>query len=344
MRPAFSAALAKAVKTHLLSGAEIVTLLQAGGREAEALFRAADEVRARHLGDTVHLRAIIEFSNHCVRNCLYCGLRRNNRRLPRYQMAPEEIFVAAARARAEGYRTIVLQSGEDPRYQAAELAGLVRRLKTELNVTVTLSLGDLPRASYRELRAAGAGRYLLKHETADPVLFARLRPETRLPGRLERLTWLRELGYQVGAGNIVGLPGQTLRALAADVLLLKRFAVDMAGIGPFISHPDTPLAGCASGSLELTLKVLAVTRLLLPRTHLPATTAVGVLHPEGRARALRCGANVIMSDLTPTPYRRYYEIYPGRTRSVVEGRGSFAWWQEELAHLGRKVGKGPGRP
>ncbi|KUK41248.1 MAG: Radical SAM domain protein, partial [Clostridia bacterium 62_21] len=260
----FAATLAKAIKTHALAREEIIFLLRAEGEEAGALFRAADALRAEYLGNPVHLRAIIEFSNYCVRNCLYCGLRRDNRRLARYRMTAEEILAAARRARFEGYRTIVLQAGEDPAYETAELARLVYRMKTELDVAVTLSLGDLKRDAYRELRAAGADRYLLKHETSDPLLFARLRPGTTLADRVKRLHWLRELGYQVGSGNIVGLPGQTMDTLADDILLLKELDVEMAGIGPFIPHPETPLAACPPGSLELTLKVLAVTRLLLP--------------------------------------------------------------------------------
>jgi len=326
---------------------EIVALLTAGDADTDALYRAADAVRAGHVGDTVHLRAIIEFSNHCVQNCLYCGLRRNNRRLFRYRMSPDEIFAAAAVARDQGYRTVVLQSGEDPGYPTSELARLVHRLKDQLDVAVTLSVGELPRVVYRELRTAGADRYLLKHETADPALFARLRPGTTLAGRLEKLVWLRELGYQVGSGNMVGLPGQTVESLAADVILLRELEVEMAGIGPFIPHPDTPLAGAPPGPLELTLDVLAVTRLVLPRAHLPATTAMSVLHPEGRQRALACGANVVMPDLTPEPYRRHYEIYPGRTAAPVGAPRSFAAWRETLAGLGRPVdsgyGHGPGR-
>lgn len=324
-----------------MSGEEIGSLLAAGGEQAAALFRAADRVRAAHLGAAVHLRAIIEFSNHCVRNCLYCGLRRDNRLVSRYRMTPGEIMAAARTARAEGYRTIVLQAGEDPAYTADVLASLIRRMKAELDVAVTLSLGDRSREDYRRLREAGADRYLLKHETADPALFARLRPGTDLKTRLRELRWLRELGYQVGAGNIVGLPGQSPATLTADIVLLRELGVEMAGIGPFIPHPDTPLARFPAGSPEMTLKVLAITRLLLPRTHLPATTAVAVLSPDGRQRALRAGANVIMPDLTPAPYRRHYGIYPGRNRPAGEDAAAFAWWKRELAAHGREIAASP---
>lgn len=290
----------------------------------------------------MHLRAIIEFSNYCVRNCYYCGLRRDNRLISRYRMTPEEILAAARAAQGEGYRTIVLQAGEDPAYTVDTLADLIGRMKEELDVAVTLSLGDRPKKDYRRLREAGADRYLLKHETADPRLFTSLRPGTDLPTRLRELHWLRELGYQVGAGNIVGLPGQSLETLVEDIVLLRALNVEMAGIGPFIPHPDTPLARFPAGSLEMTLKVLAITRLLLPHTHLPATTAVAVLAADGRQRALRAGANVIMPDLTPDVYRRHYGIYPGRGRPAGEGAASFAWWKRELAAAGREAAPGYG--
>ncbi len=337
-----AATLTKAAAGRNLSREEISALLRAEGEQAAEILRTADRVRAAHLGKEVHLRAIIEFSNYCVRNCFYCGLRRGNRLASRYRMAPEEILAAARKARDEGYRTIVLQSGEDPAYTVDTLADLIGRMKEELDVAVTLSLGDRSRDDYRRLREAGADRYLLKHETADPGLFARLRPGTNLRTRLRELRWLRELGYQVGAGNIVGLPGQTLETLVEDILLLRELGVEMAGIGPFIPHPDTPLARLPAGSLEMTLKVLAITRLLLPRAHLPATTAVAVLAADGRQRALQAGANVIMPDLTPASYRRHYGIYPGRSRPAGEGATSFAWWRRELAAIGRKPAAGYG--
>jgi biotin synthase len=376
----WAAALAKATVTHTLNREEIGMLLQTEGEPTVALYQAADQVRTRYMGKAVHLRAIIEISNRCVQNCLYCGLRRDNRALPRYRMSPEEILAAARRAHQAGYRTIVLQSGEDPAYDAADLAWLVRRLKDELEVAVTLSLGDRSQNDYDRLWEAGADRYLLKHETSDPALFAYLRPGTTLDERLQKLGWLRELGYQVGAGNMVGLPGQTLETLADDILLLRELGVEMAGIGPFIPHPRTPLAAASTGSLEMTLKVLALTRLLLPDAHLPATTALAALparasyppmppmppppvHTQehanrrlvgatadpapglldtGRRRALQVGANVIMPDLTPASYRRHYDLYPGRTRPLAEEATSFSWWKQEMAVIGREIASGYG--
>lgn len=343
MRTEFTEALAKAMKTHHLNRREVVALLRARGDEMAALGRAADEVRAQYLGKEVHLRGIIEFSNYCCRNCHYCGLRRDNRRLRRYRLSPGEILAAARKAVDLGLPTIVLQAGEDPSYPASLLAEIIRQLKEDLGVAaVTLSLGERSWNDYQRWRKAGADRYLLKHETADPALFARLRPGTSLRRRLQCLQWLRELGYQIGAGNIVGLPGQDYDVLADDILLLQELEVEMAGIGPFIPHPQTPLARCPQGELELTLKVLAVTRLLLPRTHLPATTALGTIHPQGRRMGLCSGANVIMPDVTPPPYRYYYQIYPGKARPGEEVETALGSLRSLLVSLNREVGRGPG--
>ena len=202
------------------------------------------------MGNDVHLRGIIEFSNYCVKNCLYCGLRRDNNTLERYRMTLEEIMEAAQAGAQAGLKTIVLQSGEDPFFTAETLARLIRRVKDELDVAVTMSVGDRTKEEYALMRQAGADRYLLKHETADPELFSRLRPGTTLDGRIKRLIWLKELGFQVGSGGMIGLPWQTVDSLAEDILLLRRLDVEMAGFGPFIPHSDTPLAGCTGGSVE----------------------------------------------------------------------------------------------
>ncbi|SHI86969.1 [FeFe] hydrogenase H-cluster radical SAM maturase HydE [Desulfofundulus thermosubterraneus] len=343
MRQEFVEVLEKARGSHGLERHEVIVLLQARGEEVDALGRAADGVRAAFLGDEVHLRGIIEFSNYCCRNCLYCGLRRDNRKLRRYRLTPGEILAAARKAAGLGLPTIVLQSGEDPHYTAPVLADIIRRLKEEVGVgAVTLSVGERSFEDYRLWREAGADRYLLKHETADAALFARLRPGTTLQDRLLRLKWLRDLGYQVGSGNIIGLPGQSLETLAADILLMRELDVEMAGIGPFIPHPQTPLAKEPPGELELTLKVLAIARLLLPRAHLPATTALGTIHPQGRRMGLCFGANVIMPDTTPPPYRYYYQIYPGKAGLHEEMGKTLVSLKNLIFSLNRRVGSGPG--
>jgi biotin synthase len=302
-----------------LSREEIIGLLESEGEDRERLFFAADRTRAQYVGDAVHLRGIIEFSNYCIKNCLYCGLRKDNSKLERYRMSPDEILEAAAVGVQAGIKTIVLQSGEDPFFTGEILARLIGRLKDEHDVAVTAAFGDRSRSDYRLMRKAGADRYLLKHETADAALFATLRPGTTLDGRRKRLTWLKDLGFQVGSGNMVGLPWQTIETLAEDVLFMRDLDVEMAGIGPFIPNGDTPLAGCAGGSVDMTLKTLAVLRLLLPFAHLPATTALASIHPEGHQMALRHGANVVMPDITPVRYKKLYRIYPNKISITEDG-------------------------
>ncbi len=298
---------------------EIGRLLLSEGADRDLLFSCADRTRELHVGNDVHLRGIIEFSNYCIKNCFYCGLRRDNGTLERYRMTLEEIVEAARVGVQAGLKTIVLQSGEDPFFTGEMLARLIGRLKDEHDVAVTMSVGDRTREEYALMRQAGADRYLLKHETADPELFSRLRPGTTLDGRIRRLMWLKDLGFQVGSGGMIGLPWQTVDTLADDILLLRRLDVEMAGFGPFIPHGDTPLAACKGGGVEMTLKTLAVARIVLPFTHLPATTALGSIDPEGRQRALKCGANVVMPNITPVRYKKLYEIYPNKICITEEG-------------------------
>ncbi len=321
---------------------QLTLLLQADQDEERELLAQADRIRARYHGEQVHLRGIIEFSNYCRQNCYYCGLRRDNTLLPRYRLRPTEIFKIARRAAGLGYGTLVLQSGEDNWFTAEILAELVYRIKSELEVAITLSVGERDREEYQLWREAGADRYLLKHETADPALFARLRPGNTLEDRRQCLKWLRELGYQVGSGNMVGLPWQNLENLADDLLLLQGLDVEMAGIGPFIPHQQTPLAKTLGGTATLTLRVLAVARLLLPWVHLPATTALGSIDPLGRQKALQCGANVVMPNVTPGRYREQYQIYPGKICLQEEPdqcRGCVEQW---VTAMGREIAVGYG--
>lgn len=302
----------QAMTAHELSTEEIEILLACGGMELELLFAAANKVRQKFMGDAVQLRGLIEFSNYCERNCSYCGLRESHKALLRYRMDAAEILVIAGNAVPLGYKTVVLQSGEDSYYSAEMIAVITGRLKEELGLAVTLSLGERTEEDYRLWREAGADRYLLKHETADPELYGALHPDMAWENRKKALYTLRELGYQVGSGCMVGLPGQTLASLAADVLLFKELDVEMAGIGPFIPNPNTPLGKAERGTVEMTLKMIAVTRLLLPQAHLPATTALGSIDGKGRQKALVAGANVVMPNITPNKYRRLYEIYPNK--------------------------------
>lgn len=305
------------------------------------LLAAADRVRRQRVGNAVHLRGLIEFSNHCRANCLYCGLRRDNAMARRYRLPLDEIEAVIANARALGYGTVVLQSGEDSWFDAERIARLVRYAK-DLGLAVTLSLGERDPLELAHWRRAGADRYLLRHETADPGLHQALRPGRSLAARAGILATLKELDYQTGTGFMVGLPGQTASSLVDDLKLARKFEADMVGIGPFIPHPETPLAAARGGTVMQTLKMVALARLLLPEALIPATTAIGSLDPVGRERALAAGANVVMPSLTPTEFRSRYLLYPGKIcldetaahcRGCLEGR---------IRRLGRTVAAGPG--
>jgi biotin synthase len=304
----------------------------------EALFKLADEIRRKYVGDEVHIRAIIEFSNVCRKNCLYCGLRRDNKNLKRYRMTPEEIIERARLAVQFGAKTIVLQSGEDPYYMPNVISDIVREIK-KMGVAVTLSLGEWPKEYYERWKEAGADRYLLRHETANPILHKKLRPDTSFENRVQCLLTLKGLGYETGAGSMVGLPGQTIDDLVDDLLFLKEHDFDMVGIGPFIPHPDTPLANEKKGDFTLTLKMVALTRILLPDSNIPATTAMGTIVPGGREITLRCGANVIMPNWTPSPYRQLYQLYPGKICVFEKDTACIPCVMKMIEHLGRKPGR-----
>ena len=298
---------------------EITSLLKE--TDPSDLQAAAMRERRFWFKDEILLRAIIEFSNYCRRNCLYCGLRKDNSRVSRYRMSREEIVSSAVYARSLGYKTMVLQSGEDDAYAIDDLCRIVREVKENADCAVTLSIGERSCEDYLRLKEAGADRYLLKFETSDPRLFRKLKPDSSYEARLQCLKDLKKLGYQVGSGAMVGLPGQDWRnwrillicwSIAGDIMLMEELELDMIGIGPFIAHSQTPLSGTKNGSVEATLKTIAMTRIVTGNTHLPATTAIGSIDAQGRQKALLHGANVIMSNLTPQQYRAKYEIYPNK--------------------------------
>lgn len=251
-------------------------------------------------------------------------------------------MTAAEKVSGMGYRTVVLQSGEDLFYSASAIAGLIEQIKKRYDLAVTLSLGERGYEEYKIWRETGADRYLLKHETADTKLFRCLKPDSSLQNRLQCLYWLKELGYQTGSGNMVGLPGQNLCILAEDIMLLRQLDVEMAGVGPFLPHHDTPLKNAKAGSLELTLKTLAVTRLCLPFAHLPATTSLGTLAPNGRKLALSSGANVIMPNSTPPGVRYKYLIYPQKADIIEEPDQALDKINALLSDLGRPLAQGYG--
>lgn len=300
----------KAEKEHTLTKDEIAALLNEDSVN-DQIFKAADRVRKEYVGDDVHLRGLIEFSNICKRNCLYCGLRAGNKNINRYRLESSEIIELAKKAREYGYKTVVLQSGEDDYYTAEKISFIVREIK-KLDMAVTLSIGEKSFEEYEEYKKAGADRYLIRIETTDKALYEELDPGMSHENRKRCLKDLKKLGYEVGSGCLVGLPNQALESLAEDILFFKEIDADMIGIGPFIPNEDTPLKDAEGGNLELSLKVMAITRLLMPNINIPATTAMESLNKNGRILALQSGANVVMPNVTEGDYRKWYALYPGK--------------------------------
>ena len=289
---------------------DILRLLTAS--DGSALFAEADRVRRENVGDAVHLRGLIEFSNVCARDCSYCGLRRSNHAMARYTMTAGEIQDAAFGAFRLGLKSLVLQSGESGQYPLDEMCTIIRRIKKETGLAITLSIGEKSLADYKALKEAGADRYLLRFETSCGRLFQELKPDSSKKHRMQCLQWLREADFQVGSGMMVGLPGQTMEIIADDIVLMQELDLDMVGFGPFIANAQTPLKDTGYASLELVLRVLAVIRIVMKNVHIPATTAMGTLDPNGREKALCCGANVLMPNVTPIQYREMYQLYPGK--------------------------------
>ncbi|MCK9329058.1 MAG: [FeFe] hydrogenase H-cluster radical SAM maturase HydE [Candidatus Cloacimonetes bacterium] len=302
--------LENAEQSHILTREEIVSLL-ADDTINQDLFDTADRVRHKYVGDEVHLRALIEFTNICKRNCLYCGIRKGNKNVQRYRLSKEQILDFAQKAVNYGYKTIVLQGGEDAFFTAEILADIIREIKKN-NVAVTLSIGELETKEYELLKNAGADRFLLRIETTDKRLYEELDPYMSHENRLRCLDDLRRFGYEVGSGCLVGLPNQTLESLADDVLFFQKIDADMIGIGPFIPNEDTPLKDAKGGDFYQALKVMAITRILLPNINIPATTAMETLNKNGRIIALQSGANVVMPNVTEGEYRQFYALYPGK--------------------------------
>jgi biotin synthase len=306
-------------------------------KDMVSLFAFADKVRKQFMRDGIILRGIIEFSNFCRNSCFYCGLNRNNKTLSRYRLSKEEILDSARQLCSCGIKTIVLQSGEDDALDAYWLAEVIKEIKSALAIAITLSVGERDKEDYRIWREAGADRYLLKIEATDQRLYESLHPGMSFRNRLKCLQELRGLEYQVGSGNIVGLKGQTIKDIAADILFFQAGEFDMLGIGPFIPHGKTELGNQKPADANLTLKTLALTRIVTKNTHLPATTALGSLERDFRPQGLTAGANVLMPNFTPWPYRGLYEIYPGK-RCLDEAVTSCPGCMEKIAEsLGRFI-------
>ncbi len=299
---------------------------------------AADAVSRRVFGGKVYVRGLIEFSNHCRQDCLYCGIRKSNRGAERYRLDAEQILACCAAGYALGYRTFVLQSGEDSRYTTDVVVDVVSRIRaTYPDCAITLSIGERSREAYQAFYDAGANRFLLRHETADAEHFARLHPEGQtLASRMACLTALKEIGFQTGAGFMVGSPFQTTRNLAQDLAFLAEFRPHMVGIGPFLPHRDTPFHDRAAGSVDLTLFILSLVRLMLPTVLLPATTALGTARPGAREDGIAAGANVVMLNLSPEQLRPKYLLYDNKPVSGDVAESTEAT-RRALARIGHQI-------
>lgn len=319
---------------------EIIEILKDNSQN-DWLFSLADKIRKENVGDEVHLRGLIEFSNICKRTCKYCGLRCENKDIDRYRIEPDDIIFYAQKAVDMGYKTIVLQSGEDEYYSRELLCKIIKGIKT-LDVALTLSIGERCFDDYKAFKDCGADRYLIRIETTDKELYKKMHPHMSFENRVRCLKDLGKLGYEVGTGCLVGLPGQTIESLANDILFFKEINADMVGIGPFIAHPHTPLKDCLNGDFTLALKVMALTRILLKNINIPATTAMETLNPNGRIIALQSGANVVMPNVTTTEYRAKYEIYPNKICINENPSQCYNCVSGKIRSIGRSVSTGYG--
>ena len=304
----------------------------------EELFSYADSVRKKYVGDEIHLRGLIEFSNYCKNTCKYCGLRCENKNIERYRILEDEILEHAKNAANLGFKTIVLQSGEDNYYTVNRMCNIISEIK-KLNVALTLSIGEKTFEEYKAYKDAGAVRYLIRIETTDENLYSKMHPGMSLENRKRCLRGLKTLGYEVGSGCLVGLPNQSIESLADDILFFKEIGADMIGVGPFIPHPDTPLKDASKGSLFLALKVMAITRILLKGINIPATTAMESIQKDGRIIALQSGANVVMPNVTTTEYRQKYEIYKGKACINENPTKCLGCITNKIKLIGRSVSK-----
>ncbi len=283
------------------------------------LFKTAREVTDGVYGKSVYMRGLIEISNYCIRDCNYCGIRKENDNVSRYRLTKEQILECCKVGNELGFTTIVMQGGEDPYYTKEVLADIISTIKAKYNVAITLSIGERPKADYQAFYDAGADRFLLRHETATKELYEHLHPSTMsFEKRRECLYDLKAVGFQVGAGFMVGSPKQQVKDLVNDLLFLHELQPAMCGIGPYICHNETPFKGSENGSVELSIIMLALVRLVLPNCLLPATTALGTLESDGRERALLAGGNVVMPNLSPIATRKNYEIYQNKSGSNEE--------------------------
>ena len=328
----------KLFETGDLSDDELKILIESDEFN-EPLAEAADIRRRENYGDKVYIRGLIEFTNYCRNNCYYCGIRRDNKKAERYRLTKDEILLCCDEGYRLGFRTFVMQGGEDPYYTDEMICDIVSKIKSRYpDCAVTLSIGEKPRESYQAFFDAGADRYLLRHETADPEHYGKLHPEAMsLENRKECLFDLKEIGYQVGSGFMVGSPYQTTENLISDLRFLQKLQPDMIGIGPYITHADTPFAEFKSGNVMLTLRLVSILRLMFPYALIPSTTALGTIHPQGRELGLKAGANVVMPNLSPVSVRKLYSLYENKICTGEEAAQCQGCLERRVESAGYKI-------
>ena len=320
---------------------EFVELIRAykDPEAVEALKTRAVELRKKYYGDQVFTRGLIEFTNYCKNDCYYCGIRKSNRNADRYRLTEEEVLTCCENGYELGFRTFVLQGGEDPYYTDERMESIIRKIKKGWpDCALTLSIGEKSYDSYKRFKEAGADRYLLRHETADACHYASLHPaEMSFEHRMQCLRDLKALGYQTGCGFMVGSPHQTARCLARDMRFIEELDPEMVGIGPFIPQHDTPFGGEAAGTLEETLFLLGLLRLLKPKVLLPATTALGTIHPMGRELGILAGGNVVMPNLSPVGVRAKYMLYDNKICTGDEAAECINCMKRRMESIGYEV-------
>lgn len=321
-----------------LGDEELLKLLSTNEYDSE-LHTLADEVRREIYGEDVYIRGLIEISNYCKNNCYYCGIRRGNKSAVRYRLTKDDILACCEEGYKLGFRTFVMQGGEDPYYTDDVMCGIVSAVRERYSdCAITLSLGERSYESYLALYNAGANRYLLRHETANAEHYGKLHPQSmNLQNRKDCLFNLKEIGYQVGSGFMVGSPYQTTENLVEDLRFLQKLSPDMIGIGPYVTHAQTPFASFENGSVELTLRLLSVLRLMFPYVLLPSTTALGTLHPQGRELGLKAGANVVMPNLSPVKVRKLYELYENKICTGEEAAQCRGCLEKRVEAAGYKI-------
>lgn len=332
--------ISRLAKDHSLTLEEYELLISERTDEAaDELRRLAVETRKKHYGNSVYIRGLIEISNICKNDCLYCGIRRSNKDCERYRLTKEQILSCCDEGYALGFRTFVMQGGEDAYFTDERLCDIVSAIKSKYpDCAVTLSMGERSRESYERLYAAGADRYLLRHETATAEHYEKLHPsEMRFEERMQCLRDLKDIGFQTGCGFMVGSPYQTYADIARDLKFIEEFKPQMCGIGPFIPHKATPFASFGAGTVELTCYLLSIVRLICPTVLLPATTALGSIEEGGRERGILSGANVVMPNLSPVDNRKKYELYNNKLYSNAESAQAKAELEKRIKSIGYEV-------